>query len=172
MHMIGNHSAQPQPHGIYNSEGTRRVSIKRSPYTPPTTRYIPTMGCIPSKKSLNEPTKPEMSVVARSTTRGSSAEQFSERPRSPSSINTKVDAHNTLVPIPPRVDCIAPRPRHSEESLRRRKVNDDQTHQESATTATATAVPGAAVNADNGAGVGGGGDAGGGSSGGDGGGGE
>ncbi|KAL5638022.1 hypothetical protein ACGC1H_002327 [Rhizoctonia solani] len=134
------------------------------------------MGCIPSKKSLDEPTKPEMSVVARTTTCGSSTEQFSERPHSPSSINTKLDARNTLasgVPIPPRVDCIAPRPRHSEESLRRRKANDDQAHQESATTATAVTggtVAGAAVHADNGAAVGGG-DAGGGSSGGDGGGG-
>ncbi|CAE6495979.1 unnamed protein product [Rhizoctonia solani] len=136
------------------------------------------MGCIPSKKSLDTQPQPEMTIVSRTITRGSSLEQLSQHPRSPSSINTKVDADNTLpsgsVPIPPRVDCIAPRPRPSEESLRRRKVNDDQAHQESTTAATAvagSAVAGAAVNSDNGASGGGGGDTGGGS-GGDGGGGE
>lgn len=137
------------------------------------------MGCIPSKKSMDVPPKPDMSIVARTMTRGSSVEQMSERPRSLTSVDTKVEADHPFplnsggAPIPPRVDCIAPRPRVSEESLRRRKHDESQAHQESSTTATATSVAaGAAVHTDNGASVGASSDAGGGASGGDGGGGE
>ncbi|KAF8736508.1 hypothetical protein RHS02_06285, partial [Rhizoctonia solani] len=125
------------------------------------------MGCIPSRSSMDVEPKPNMRIVARTMTRGSSLEHFpNERPYSPTSVETKVpnDAASPTVgvPKPPRVDCIARRP--SNESFKRRKAEQGQAHQEGTTTSTVTASTaiGAAVTADDGTGAGGsgGGDAG------------
>ncbi|CAE6376505.1 unnamed protein product [Rhizoctonia solani] len=124
------------------------------------------MGCIPSRSSMDVEPKPDMRIVARTITRGSSLEQFpTERPYSPASDETKVPndviTHAAGAPRPPRVDCIAPRP--SNETFKRRRDGQEEGHQESttATAMTGSAVAGAAVNADDGAAAGGGGGGGG-----------
>jgi hypothetical protein len=124
------------------------------------------MGCIPSRSSMDVEPKPNMRIVARTMTRGSSLEHFpTERPYSPVSIETKVPNDSTHpsrgAPILPRVDCIAPRP--SNESFKRRKADQEQGHHEStgASAVTSSAGAGAAVTAGDGVAAGGGGNAGG-----------
>ncbi|KAF8601484.1 hypothetical protein BDV93DRAFT_232151 [Ceratobasidium sp. AG-I] len=82
------------------------------------------MGGLPSKHAAHNPTEPEkhsrkVTAVSTQSPRSSSAEHLTA-PLTPASIVSETPITQIdVAPLPKRLDCIAPRPQSSDDSLRR-----------------------------------------------------